>query len=381
MQKQDPGTASRDHNERRESIRKFCAPQTPTFEIPDEIRRYFSFSERHHLVYCSIQKVGTSFWLQVMQLLMGKVREGGLFDVRSFLHSTGIRGDYSFRTKSPAEIAEKLRFYKKFLFVRDPFSRLFSAYMDKVFLPTRRIFLFAETAELDAKGGEGRPREGRRCLLNVTFQSFLTVITNGGAQDPHWSPMHLHCSPCSVDFDYVGKMETFMADTEFILGQVGVNLSQLSPRKDSFVSDNDLLALQDLGRYNYRVAVKRGCTSKIYLCQVFRKIWITLQTRGFISNDAVYPFPERGCASVDEKSFLEKLVKAHSESGNRAQRMRQRQEAMMEAYCRLPRWLLKKVEAYVHDDCAMFGYNCSVDYRFPEGRHCNPRSAYFDAFR
>lgn len=379
---------SQEHRKRQETIRKFCAAQHPNYTIPSTIRRYFSFSERYRLVYCSIQKVGSSFWLQVMKWLIGQRKAESFFGVKTFHHSTGIRGYYSFLNKTEAETAKLLRSYKKFLFVRDPLSRIFSAYMDKVFVPDPRMFFLAGRRRVrQGKAEEGVGEEGgeggsdwRKCLLNVTFQAFLTAITSGGKQDPHWYSMHRHCEPCSVDFDYIGRMETFIADTEFILGQMGVNLSFLPPRDDSFDSENDLMALRDLAHRVLHIAYKRGCPSETFMCQVFRRIWVTLLTRGFISKDVAYPFPERRCAGINETSFIEKLVEAYRQSGNRAERMRQRQEALMEAYCRVPRWLLRKVEEYVRDDCAMFGYNCFVDSRFPEGEMCTRKTSYFDGF-
>ncbi|XP_070204839.1 uncharacterized protein [Littorina saxatilis] len=625
-QKVNPAILSREHQGRRETIQKFCGNQPPSYNISQNIYRYFSFSKRHRLLYCGIQKVGTSFLLRVMKLLIGRVGEGELFN-KSFLHGQGMRGKASFSDErnTPETIHKILENYDhKFFFVRDPFSRLFSAYMDKVFLPDcrmfaiarrviidiitiivivivivkvflpdRRMFLIARRASMNVitvlvigivivivivkvflpdcrmfakarrviiivtvivivivkvflpncrmfaivrrviiivtvivivivkvflpdcrmfaiarrvivnvtvivivivivivkvflpncrmfaivrrviiivtvivtvivivnvflpdhrmlaiarrviiivtiivtvivivkvflpdhmmlaiarrviiivtvivtvivivkvflpdhrmfaiakQGGltreeeEGGGESSRQCLLNVTFQTFLEVVTSHKKNDPHWLPMHRHCDPCNVRFHYVGKMETFRADLEFILGQAGVDLDLLSPDRDSFDSDTDLRALQDLARHNYRKARASLCPAETYMCRVMEKIWITLQTRGFLSMKVPYPFPAKNCLAYNQTTFMDTLVAAYRQSGTHEARMHQRKEAMMEAYYRLPADLLKRAEDYVRDDCAMFGYNCSVEARFPQGGLRELQYSYFGSY-
>ena len=161
---------------------------------------------------------------------------------------------------------------------------------------------------------------------------------------------------------------------------MGADLSLLTRDRTTFGRESELTALRDLARYNYRLARRHACPSRTYQCRVFRKVWTALLARGLLSRHVPYPFPDTDCRAIGGRAFLAQLVEAYKRSGSRAERMRQRQEAMREAYCGLPRWLLKKVESYVRDDCAMFGYDCSVDARFPEGAGCVTGTSYFGSF-
>ncbi|KAL8606188.1 hypothetical protein ACOMHN_053460 [Nucella lapillus] len=366
LKQRDISELQQQHHQRQTTLKNACVhyhpPADHTDSLPGDRQRFFSFSERHHLVYCSIQKVGTSFWLRVMKLLNGNISRSKFFR-DSFSHSTGIRGYYSFTSKSPWMIERILRSYKTFLFVRDPYSRLFSAYMDKIFLPNSRAVTLVRRSGL--KNADGEKVLGK-CFLHVTFEAFLQEVTNGDWRDSHWSPMHEHCGPCSVRFDYIGKMETFMADTEFILSQIGANLYSLTPEANHFESAKDLRYLTDLAGEIFDKVKQRDCPSETYHCQVIQKIWIVLQTRGLLSKHIPYPFPRKNCKVFNKLDFLQRLVELyHRQPGTRAQRMSQRKEALMEAYSALPRQLLLKVERYVAVDCEMFGYDCSVDSRFP----------------
>ncbi|KAK7487489.1 hypothetical protein BaRGS_00021191 [Batillaria attramentaria] len=186
------------HLARRDHVQQVCKGHPSTFSVNADISRYFSFSDRHQLVYCSIQKVGCSFWLRAMRILTGQLPAGSFFN-GSLLHQQGIRGYNSFLVSGAVSSSTHAR-------DADP-----------------------------------------RCATNVSFRMFLDTITrNTGTLDGHYSPMYEHCDPCSVDFTYIGKMESFKEDTRYVLQQVGVDLSELSPDVDSFSQDNDVVVVHDL---------------------------------------------------------------------------------------------------------------------------------------
>lgn len=45
---------------------------------------------------------------------------------------------------------------------------------------------------------------------------------SGGRFDEHWSPIYQFCTPCSINFTLIAKMETFQRDTEYIIRQAGL---------------------------------------------------------------------------------------------------------------------------------------------------------------
>ncbi|KAK7487490.1 hypothetical protein BaRGS_00021192, partial [Batillaria attramentaria] len=380
---------SGEHQKRREHVQQVCRRHPSAFSVTSDISRYFSFSDRHHLVYCAIQKVGCSFWLRVMRILTGQVANGSLFN-GSFLHQRGATGKYAFKGKPTSTQRQILNSYNKFMFVRDPYSRLFSGYMDKVFLPTRRIFAVLRRVGVQNVIGRQTPILGNndanfkdkfQCITNVPFNVFVKAVTSGQVTDPHYSPMYRHCNPCEVDFNFIGKMENFMEDAEYILSQGGVNLSELHPETGAFSTNNDLTVIADLAKSNLKRPRKINC-SKSYMCEVFLRVWVALQTRGLISNKVSFPLPPTNCKNISTNAFINILKHAYMESGSREERMRQRHDAMMEAYYSLPRDLLQRVQNYVQRDCDLFGYECSIDVRFPHVRrdHHPSNFSFFDRF-
>ncbi len=97
-----------------------------------------------------------------------------------------------------------------FAFVRHPYVRLVSAFEDK-FLKKSLGF------------------ESYRQKVRKSFSRFIDLVINEKF-NRHWSPFHLICDFCDVDFKVIGKLETFEDDLEAIEG-VDLKVLQLNSKK------------------------------------------------------------------------------------------------------------------------------------------------------
>ena len=58
----------------------------------------------------------------------------------------------------------------------------------------------------------------------VTFVEFLTFLTKGGlTSDPHWLPINTKYHPCSIPYDFIGKLETVDDDTTYLFKLLNVD--------------------------------------------------------------------------------------------------------------------------------------------------------------
>lgn len=135
-----------------------------------------------------------------------------------------------------SELVELLPSALSFLFVRDPFERILSAYRNKL-EGNRNSFYKALGTKI--------VHRYRRRSLNVafprcgpTFEEFVRFLIQehaaGNRFDEHWAPVYSFCTPCSVNFTIIGKTETFQRDSEFIIRQAGLEsllLGKLPRRK------------------------------------------------------------------------------------------------------------------------------------------------------
>ncbi len=184
-------------------------------------------SDNLKTIYCDLPKVGSTLWKRALGIVSGRVTDAdimrgttseGRFAVNpsllvhtpQYLTKAGIRNFNSYNTE---EQQYRLMNYFKFLFVRDPFERLRSAYDDKI-------------------GPRGVRAYQRKVgfwfhlpTANITLKDFLDTQTKLALKEGpfqlniHWMPCYTMCFPCDIHYDFIGKMETLYDDANYVLRQ------------------------------------------------------------------------------------------------------------------------------------------------------------------
>ena len=70
---------------------------------------------------------------------------------------------------------------------------------------------------------------------DVTFPEFLKYVLNveqieHGKVDRHWTSYTDLCNPCSIDYDFIGKYETFSRDVKEVLSMAKIDRIVAFPR-------------------------------------------------------------------------------------------------------------------------------------------------------
>jgi len=96
--------------------------------------------------------------------------------------------------------------YFKFSFVREPFARVLSAYMEKM----RQLQLFRPDPDFHKRYAA----LGLDVRHNVSFLDFLRRIAELPPQDLdiHWCPQHLLLNFDKIKYDHIGRFERFAED-------------------------------------------------------------------------------------------------------------------------------------------------------------------------
>ena len=126
----------------------------------------------------------------------------------------------------------KLKKYTKFLFVRDPFVRLISAFRNK-FLETNDDFynLYAKSM-LRRYGHQPTPpalaAEAGAAGVHPSFPQFVQYLLDPDTEkeapfNEHWQQVYRLCHPCQIQYDFVGHLETLEEDAEQLLRQLRVD--------------------------------------------------------------------------------------------------------------------------------------------------------------
>lgn len=218
----------------------------------------YLLNRERRFVYCPIPKVAmTSIKLWVLLVAEGRSDPRVSYEEVS----ERLRARASFRKLSRGEVRSTLRdpSFFKFVFVRNPWSRLVSAYIDK-FLPVRRQareVIAAIRARERPRGTSriGRPswiaaltrtsRGGQEeeddCRAGITFRQFIEYL---GSRDPgslnrHWRPQHLFLG--RHEFDFVGKLERLDEDFGYVRRKLDIAIEL--PRRNATAyaeSDSDI---------------------------------------------------------------------------------------------------------------------------------------------
>ena len=96
------------------------------------------------------------------------------------------------------EFNDALRSYK-FFFVRHPFERLVSCFVDKFETGSKADYMFRTFNPAIINSKSQRP----------TFQEFIQYLlrTPISEYNDHWLPYWMHCQVCTQNYDFIGKKQ------------------------------------------------------------------------------------------------------------------------------------------------------------------------------
>ena len=332
------------------------------------VKEHLTIDRKHKLVYCAIEKVGCTFWKRVFQILSGSKNVSNPF------HIQGIHAYEGYLTAKGMpfdKIHMILKSSTKFIFVREPYERMFSGYVDKLFSPNAAYWNYIGTFIANSFR-KNATQLSKVCGQDVTFEEFVRYFLHSQAtnekRDAHFVPNFEHCRPCEIDYEYIGKMESFEEDTFYLLKKF--NLDNLI-KFDDFQKETEMDAIVDAVDYVYsmRGAISRCMDMREALLRAYRK----LQIRGIISKEIPFPYPDDEHIKITKDQFKQALLKAHAHSGSPHTRKANRREAFIEAYSSLPPTLMAKLKQALSVDAHLFGYEPfpTVLQNLPESSKAN----------
>ena len=293
-------------------------------------------------------KVGCTFWTQAFILLQNNASKAETVFSMNRLTLHMKLG----KTVTVAFESEARRNSRTVLISRNPYSRLFSAFIDKMFLPE----LYPK-----AVGIIQRQRKTKSsCANDITFEEFLKDIIESVRKrkrlNVHWVPIDNLCHPCDVNAFAIVKLETFTADVEYVLREVGVADKEFEVIKDALHDHRLETSIPGLVKEVTNVDVER-CMDRI---EVARRIWKAFQIQGHI-HDGI-PFPTK-LIDTSEKAknpnFLTNVIletiKKHPMSQNEAKLQRRR--ALVKAFSGVGKDILDEVKELYKQDFILFDYS------------------------
>ncbi|XP_077380694.1 carbohydrate sulfotransferase 12-like [Festucalex cinctus] len=209
-------------------------------QIPNRELDHLIVDDTHQIIYCYVPKVACTNWKRVMvvlsQSLVSPVSGKPYTDPESVppdlvhnssLHLTFAKFWRHYGSLSRHLMALKLQHYTKFLFVRDPFVRLISAFRNKFGRPNEDFYRQFGSVILRRYGNLSgslpeTAAEAFAAGIKPTFQQFISYLLDAETEkesvfNEHWRQVYRLCHPCQVKYDFIGRLETLETDAEQLL--------------------------------------------------------------------------------------------------------------------------------------------------------------------
>ncbi|XP_061624426.1 carbohydrate sulfotransferase 11-like isoform X1 [Phyllopteryx taeniolatus] len=212
---------------RRELLEQACLSHTKKRRVlsPEDLK-HLIVDDKHSLIYCYVPKVACTNWKRVIMVLTsdGRYTEPLAIPANEAHVAGNLRTLSEF---SVPQINRRLRSYLKFVFVREPFERLVSAYRNKFTLSYNTAFHKRYGTKIIRRHRTQPDPEALKKGNDVTFQEFVQYLVDPRTQreepfNEHWESVQSLCHPCLIHYDVVGKYETLEPDAHAVLSLAGV---------------------------------------------------------------------------------------------------------------------------------------------------------------
>lgn len=187
-------------------------------------------------------KVASGNWKKIFLVLKGEFQD--VNDIEpTVAHKESLLktlGNSTFE-----EIRKKIKNYDSYAVVREPMSRLLSAYLNKIYYDYTGKFyrLFGE--KITKYSGRITNRKEQNKISFAEFVEFLIKAPAKEAFEMHWERMYKLCNPCLINYTLIGKYENLVQDAQVIIESIVRNISIPFPTYTS-VHVQDTTSLMEL---------------------------------------------------------------------------------------------------------------------------------------
>ncbi|XP_061186234.1 carbohydrate sulfotransferase 14-like [Saccostrea echinata] len=338
---------------RQDSIRRSCLHSYSNYSSQsflDKLNKNIALYTPMGFLYCRIQKSGSTFLREIMKQFFE-----GMFQLELQGHKMLVNRSEDFITC--------LAKSSKFMFVREPFSRALSGYVDKLFAPNPGYWKGLGRHIVKTVRGLKSSHKSLRCGHDVTFPEFMKYVVISQKtlkhRDRHFYPMYEHCYPCGIKYDFIGKMETFREDVTLLLDSFNSTFSVKKPRADfELAPDLSIVESQIKRAFNFK--------SETQLCEPFHKslkrVWRLLQISGVLPLEVQMPFSVEKTKHISYSEVLDKIKGIMQSIQNRTKLKEQRLEAKEEAYSLISTDMLKEFIKLYRFDFEFFDYTTNPSF-------------------
>ncbi|XP_071102230.1 carbohydrate sulfotransferase 9-like [Haliotis cracherodii] len=330
---------------RRHQIESACSDDV--IGSVDRIIQYDNIS------YCITHKVASTYWVRIFRYLYNDTATGHVkspFEISKYdTHLLKYKYIKEIPLNSATESAIMNTF--RFMFAREPYSRLWSVFIDKFILPDN-FFWRTYGSEIKRLRKDGT---AKKLCDPISFPEFLGYIANYGTEnaaklDDHYRPLHYGCNPCQLKPHFIGKLETMGADSRYILGKLGISWVSDVHNHESRIREEIAMLIQ----FNYKM--QRYLSSCVSYSDLAERLWKAFKINGYIPATAELTLTGETLRRGDVFfEYVWRVFKAANTTSN--EMAMQRTSMKLQAYKDVPIDVLKGIQRMFKLDFELFGYD------------------------
>ncbi|GFR78247.1 carbohydrate sulfotransferase [Elysia marginata] len=248
-----------------------------------------------------------------------------------------------------------------FMFARNPFHRMFSAYCDKLFmLAPQTGFIVKHIRKSMRREQLQRQGAGENFIYmgpeyNITFAQALVHAIQ--SRDPHFLQISKQCNPCDINFNVLGRMESLDIDSRYILTKLNrSHIMENTMECDEFRESRDQGIIEELVQRVFSVLKRKKEEMSKFKALV--RTWKVFHIRGLVRDDISFPLSVAEAENASVSRITELGVAAMHRSGTPAERLAQRDKYYKQAFRSVSLADILRFSRSVTSDCRLFGYDC-----------------------
>ncbi|XP_060064166.1 carbohydrate sulfotransferase 11-like [Ylistrum balloti] len=337
-------------DERRRRLQRVCTTQSAHTDFTQLNLRHFQYNHKHRMLYCGVEKSGSTFWRRLLQ----QIDKNVIISPYNIRPENGLLNYRNLANETLEELDDILKFSVKFMVARDPYTRLLSGYIDKLYSPN--VYFWDSIGEHIVRAV--RPNatmKSKTCGHDVTFLEFVKYViksqTTGEKKDSHFMPAVEICNPCKVRFDIISQMETFRFDVRFILETFNLRSYLGVIDGPSYNMLNDTIYDVAQAFVSMRTDIRR-CMS---VHAALLRVWEKLQIKGIVSLDIPCPFKKDEVSGLTI-DIMTSVIREALDSASLSALKSQRKSLFLKFYRQIPLDVLRKLADVFKNDFDHFGY-------------------------
>ncbi|XP_060582465.1 carbohydrate sulfotransferase 10-like isoform X2 [Ruditapes philippinarum] len=313
--------------------------------------RYY-YSKTYGFSYCKVPKSGSTFWMQAFYILENEDENSVTVFSKARSRVHGLTWKFTLKFDS-----QQRKNSLSVIVSRDPFSRLFSAFIDKSYQCLDK--------SLNKNIMQFRPALKRHnCPDDVTFQEFLDFIINEVGREQtlnrHWAPIYNLCRPCDVNAYILVKQESFSKDVEQALKAFSVPDEKLATILSALHEHRIETTIPGIVQtvMNKNKITKKGTC--VYGQKLIQRIWTAFKIQGYLKETIEFPsklFNSK--LQYDDTSYVTEVILAsiNRNKMTSSEMKRRRHKALVDAYKQIRNETLTQIIEIYKFDFTMFNYS------------------------